>query len=368
MKRNRLLLSLSLPALALLLLACGGGSDPIDVGQAPTTQPEPGDGVPITTPGTGDDDPADGEGSGDRVEVTIYFTEGDRLVPATRIVTTDADLDAAAAEAIRALLDGPTRAEREAGLGTEIPEGTRFLSLTIGDDRIATVDLSGEFETGGGTASMRARLGQVACTLDNVVALDIADGTRFMLDGKPVSVFSGEGIVIDDFVTCADYHDLATEGEAATGCVNGWTTPPVGDPRRQEGIDLLRISAGVDGRFVVEDLRYFSGPDHPGAVEPGHALVDRWYVKARLESDPSFRGRFLIEKRGSSGGVVAVAGYGTEGWQPGDWSGFEGEGEAVTHPGLPGTWGGVRYDFVTGEGGPGHPGLPAELTGCVADT
>ena len=35
---------------------------------------------------------------------------------------------------------------------------------------------------------------------------------------------------------------------------------------------------------------------------------------------------------------------------------------------LPGEWFGVRYDFVTGAGGPGHPGLDVTLQGCLAGT
>ena len=387
MKRTPLLLLL--PPLAVLGTACGGSdSDPIDVGAAPTT--------------TVVAEPADLRADEPGVDVTIFFTRGEALVPVSRVVPDAVDLEVAAADAVRSLLEGPSTEEQATGLSTAIPVGTRLLGLDVGDDRVATVDLSREFETGGGTAAMRARLGQVACTLDGVVALDIADGTRFALDGEPVSVFSGEGIVLDGPVTCADYagtaaepggtpptttaprspattgapspttsaprQDPAPSGTRSATCVDGWTTPRSGDSRRKEGLDLLRVSAGTTSRFVVEDLRYFTGPDSPGIVEPSQGSVERWYVKASIEGDPTYRGRFLVEKRGGSGGVVAVAPHHTRGWAPGDWSGFEGEGEASTHEGLPGRWAGVRYDFVTGEGGPGTRGLPAEVEGCLGGT
>lgn len=341
-----------LPLLA--VAACGTETAAIDIGGAPaTTAP------PVTVV-----DAADTSG----VTTTIYFTSGEGYVPAERVVPDRGDLEAAAADAVRALLSGPTEAERSAGLGTEIPAGTRLLGLEIGDDRIATVDLSGEFETGGGSASMQARLAQVACTLDNVVPLDIADGTVLHLDGRPVEVFSGEGIILDGAISCADFHDRPTSGEPAPRCINGWTSPAPGEAIRREALDLLRASLGTQDQFVVEDIRYFTGPDSPGVIEPTHEEVERWYVKARLDSDPSVRGRFIITRRGESGGVEAVAPYASTNYESPDWAGFEGEGNPVAYPDLPGRWSGIRYDFVTGEGGPGSPGLPPEVDACLADT
>ena len=343
MTRPRLLVPAALMVGA-VLGACGSDTGAIDAGAVPQSS------VPVVV--------SDGVADADGIETTIYFTRGEELVPATRVVPDRGDLTLAAADAIRALLDGPTREEKQAGFGSEIPPDTQLLDVQIGDDRIASVDLSREFETGGGTASVQARLGQVACTVDNVVALDIADGTRFLLDGDPVEVFSGEGIVLDGPVTCADYQVGATSGDPAPACVEGWRAPGAGDPLRGEGLDLLRISVGTAEQFVVEDIRYFTGPDG----------VERWYVEARMQTAPGFRGRFLIERRGESGGVVAVAPPSTSGWESPDWAGFEGEGELTAYPDLPGQWAGTRFDFVTGTGGPGVPGLPAEVAGCVADT
>ena len=70
------------------------------------------------------------------------------------------------------LLAGPNPLEARAGVTTVIPAGTRLLGLTISKG-VATVDLSSEFESGGGSASMFARLAQVACTLDQFPTLDI---------------------------------------------------------------------------------------------------------------------------------------------------------------------------------------------------
>jgi germination protein M len=106
--------------------------------------------------------------------------------------------------AIEDLLAGPTPLEARAGVTTVIPVGTRLLGLTI-TKGVATVDLSSEFESGGGSASMWARLAQVACTLDQ---FETVKGVSFELDGRPVDLFSGEGIILDHPVRCRDYEEL----------------------------------------------------------------------------------------------------------------------------------------------------------------
>lgn len=106
--------------------------------------------------------------------------------------------------AMEDLLAGPTPQEARAGVTSVIPAGTRLLGLTVSKG-VATVDLSSEFESGGGSASMSARLAQVTCTLDQ---FETVKGVSFELDGQPVDVFSGEGIVLDHPVRCRDYEEL----------------------------------------------------------------------------------------------------------------------------------------------------------------
>jgi hypothetical protein len=52
---------------------------------------------------------------------------------------------------------------------------------------------------------MFMRLAQVVCTLDQFPTVK---GVLFKLDGEPVDVFSGEGIVLDHPVGCGDYEDF----------------------------------------------------------------------------------------------------------------------------------------------------------------
>jgi hypothetical protein len=97
--------------------------------------------------------------------------------------------------AMNALLAGPNAKERGASprISTTIPEGTRLLGLSI-EDGLATVDLSSEFESGGGSASCLGRLGQVVYTLTQFRTVD---EVAFRVEGRPVRVFGCEGIVLD---------------------------------------------------------------------------------------------------------------------------------------------------------------------------
>jgi hypothetical protein len=177
-----LVLGALVAALALLAGGCGGG-EAQSAGDVPsgeeTTEPEP---------------------SGTQT-YRIWLTKGDQLYAVTR---EGPDTESVGAEAVKQLLEGPTGPEAGAGVGTQIPAGTRFLSLDI-DGGTATVDLTSEYESGGGSASMFARLAQVAYTLTEFPTVK---RVSFMLDGEAVDVFSGEGIILEKPVTRADYEDL----------------------------------------------------------------------------------------------------------------------------------------------------------------
>jgi hypothetical protein len=105
---------------------------------------------------------------------------------------------------MKALLDGPTAEERSAGLTSAVPPGTRLLGIAI-HDGLATVDLTSEYQSGGGALSMQTRLGQVVYTLTQFPTVQ---KVRFRLDGSPVNVFSSEGIVLSHPVGRSDYADL----------------------------------------------------------------------------------------------------------------------------------------------------------------
>jgi hypothetical protein len=135
------------------------------------------------------------------VSLEAWFLRGEQLV---RELRTHEATPLVATAAMRALLAGPTPAELESGLGTAIPAGTRLLGIAI-KKGVATVDLTSDYQSGGGSLSMQARLGQVVYTLTQFPTVR---RVRFHLDGEPVNVFSGEGIVLDHPVGRKDYEDL----------------------------------------------------------------------------------------------------------------------------------------------------------------
>lgn len=157
-------------------------------------------------------------------------------------------------------------------------------------------------------------------------------------------------------------------------CINGWINPPPGEPLYEEGVLILANYMGLPDPFNVDplnvdDMRYFVGPDPDWILAPRFEAVEHWYIKATLSSDPTYRGRWLIEKRDEQRlGVSAVAPYDTVGYNSPDWSGFVGEGAPRAIDGLPGLWSGIQYDFVTGEGDSGNPGLDESLAECMATT
>jgi hypothetical protein len=157
-------------------------------------------------------------------------------------------------------------------------------------------------------------------------------------------------------------------GSPSAHCVDGWVSPPPDSSTYQEGVAILDGAMGVEGPWQLAEMRYFTGPDVPW-IDPGYPVVERWYIKASLVDDPGYRARWLIEKRTDTiEGVSAVAPYDSLGYRSPDWTGFEGEGPPTTYVGLPGEWSGIAFDFVTGAGDSGQPGLPDQVVGCLKST
>ena len=107
---------------------------------------------------------------------------------------------------LRELVDGPSSTDEQLidGLWTAVPDETLVLGVDLVDG-LATVDLSREFESGGGSLSMFSRLAQVIYT---VTQFPTVDEVQFALDGQPVTVFSNEGLVIDEPGSRGHFVDL----------------------------------------------------------------------------------------------------------------------------------------------------------------
>jgi spore germination protein GerM len=80
---------------------------------------------------------------------------------------------------------------------TSIPEGTRLLGVRQEADGVR-VNLSEDFTKGGGTMSMTGRLAQVLYT---ATTLDPNAKVWLEVEGKPLEVLGGEGLIIEQPLT-----------------------------------------------------------------------------------------------------------------------------------------------------------------------
>jgi germination protein M len=203
--------TVALVTLALLAAACG-----TDGGEASTTTtPAITTAAPsttTTTPTTSSTTEATTTSTAPAAEgIAVYFlldeleaeAGGPFLVPVFREIDAGSDVPMAAMEA---LVDGPDNGETEGipSISTAIPEGSSVLGVMV-EGGLASVDLSDEFDDGGGSFSMFARLAQVVFTLTRIEDIDRVE---FLIAGEPVTVFSAEGIELDGPQERSDYYDL----------------------------------------------------------------------------------------------------------------------------------------------------------------
>ncbi|GAQ50348.1 Gmad2 immunoglobulin-like domain-containing protein [Streptomyces acidiscabies] len=182
------------------------------------------------------------------MRTSVYFLHGEQVSPAPRTVA----MPTTAAGALRTLLAGPDRYERDHGRTTAIPAGTRLRSVVV-RRHVATVDLTGRYDDGGGTLSMRARLAQVVFTATRFPSIQ---KVGFELDGKPVTVFGGEGIVLDHPVGRADFEDLAPLVLVESPLIGDTVRTPVrvwGSANTFEG--TLRLKLTDAAKHTAADVR-----------------------------------------------------------------------------------------------------------------
>lgn len=292
--------ALTLPLLAATACGTTTGTTTQD-GTAPTSPPPAGTGTSGGTSGASAPSrttapeataaPATGNSGGTsgtsaaRVRTGVYFLHGQKVSPAPRTVTAPATATAA----VRALLAGPDRYERAHGRTTAIPSGTRLRSLVV-RDHVATVDLSGRYDDGGSSLSMRKRLAQVVFT---VTRFPTVHKVAFEVDGKAITSFGSEGVVLNGPVGRADFEDRAPAvlvespmiGDTARNALRVW-----GSADTFEAQFLLKVTDATGLTAADVMVRATSGTGTRGtfdvtfpykAARTGPGLLTAYVVSAK---------------------------------------------------------------------------------------
>lgn len=190
---------LALGAMGCDLPAVVGDAGTLTTADSPSTAPQ---GATTTTRLSQAEGSTTTSAASATAKVRVYFSRDEKMAAASRAIPMT---DQVGAAAMTALLQGPTAEEKAAGMVTCIPQGTSFLGLTL-KNGVATVDLSAEYGSGGGSLSMFTRLAQVVFTLTQ---FSTVDGVRFKLDGKLIDTLGGEGIIVDKPLGRDDYEDMS---------------------------------------------------------------------------------------------------------------------------------------------------------------
>ncbi len=113
-------------------------------------------------------------------ENTIHYVERETQTPSLEI-------------AIEELLKGPTKYESAHGVYSEIPVDVKLMWVKDENGKII-VNLTRNFEYGGGTKSIQNRIKQIKLTVDS---FNTKKPVYLYLDGKQVEYMGGEGIYIE---------------------------------------------------------------------------------------------------------------------------------------------------------------------------
>lgn len=190
MMRNRILpLALAVMAFAALAVSCGRSTPPPKA--EPSSPPVSETPTPPSQAETGD-------------MVRLYLVKGERIaVDGAELTARGEGLESLVDATLKALIRQPL-SSAGAALGNAVPIDTQVNGVEISGDT-AVVDLSSEFEAGGGSLSMQLRVAQVVYT---VTQFEGIERVGFKIDGQRVTAIGGEGVSVEPPLTRADCENV----------------------------------------------------------------------------------------------------------------------------------------------------------------
>ncbi len=191
---------------------------------------------------------------GRTVPVLAYLVRDERVIPVRR----EASAPAVARGAMLELLDGPAPEEGSADIASAVPQGTKLLGVSISNG-VATVDLSGDFASGGGTLSMSLRLAQVVFTLTQFKGVKAVD---FRMDGEPLEMLGGEGILIERGQSRDDWEDFSPAVLIESPAFGDTVASPVevsGSANVFEGVLRLELTDATGKVLISKVVQATSG-------------------------------------------------------------------------------------------------------------
>lgn len=93
--------------------------------------------------------------------------------------------------AIKELISAPTKWEKSKGFTSEIPQNTKIISIRESAGNVL-IDLSSDFESGGGAESTYIRVKQIIKTANANTSAPV----YLYINGKQANVIGGEGIMV----------------------------------------------------------------------------------------------------------------------------------------------------------------------------
>lgn len=157
--------------------------------------------VAAQSPTKADTTPPDSSVRAETRSVSVYWVKDTgthlEVVPSSIALDVNQSPEELLQQSFEHLLKGPDSDSDGTTVASTIPAETRVNSIEILSDGVH-VDLNQAFTSGGGSASMVGRLGQVVYT---ATTLDPEANVWISVDGTPLETLGGEGVMISQPMT-----------------------------------------------------------------------------------------------------------------------------------------------------------------------